>query len=199
MCGIVLPSRAVSKDLLQYTAPFGNEQGLFYFLLRGDSSMAYFSLKDLPEEYQKQALAQLRSYDSPLPFEPEYTNEELVRSLNSKPKSKYKAEKTEVDGMTFDSKKESVRYKELAVLEQAGEISELDTQVKFELIPAQRDSNGKVIERAITYVADFTYYDRNGQYHVEDVKGYKKGQAYALFRLKKKLLMYMKGLVIEEV
>ena len=161
--------------------------------------MAYFSLKDLPEEYQRQALEQLKSYDYPLPFEPEQTQEELVRSLNSKSKSKYNAEKTEVDGMTFDSKKESVRYKELAILEQAGEISELETQVKFELIPAQRDTDGKVVERAIYYVADFTYYDNDGNYHVEDVKGYKKGQAYAVFRMKKKLLMYMKGIIIKEV
>ena len=160
--------------------------------------MAYFSLKDLPEEYQRQALEQLKSYDYPLPFEPEQTQEELVRSLNSKSKSKYNAEKTEVDGMTFDSKKESKRYRELAVMEQAGEISELETQVKYVLIPSQKDSNGKVVEREVAYYADFTYYDRDGRFHVEDVKGYKKGQAYALFKLKRKLMLYVHGIAVQE-
>lgn len=158
--------------------------------------MAYFSLKDLPEEYQRQAIDQLKSYDYPLPFEPEHTHEELVRSLKQ---SKYHAEKSVEDGMKFDSKKEAKRYKELALREQAGEISELCTQVKYVLIPSQKDENGKVVERAISYVADFTYYDQNGVFHVEDVKGYKGGQAYAIFKLKRKLMRYVHGIVVEEV
>lgn len=160
--------------------------------------MAYFSLKDLPEEYQRQALEQLKSYDYPLPFEPEYTTEELVRSLTAKSKSKYNAEKTEVDGKQFDSKKESNRYRELSLMEQAGEITDLQTQVKFVLIPAQK-KDGKVIEREVSYYADFCYYDADGNYHVEDVKGYKKGQAYALFKIKRKLCLWVHGIEIKEI
>lgn len=159
--------------------------------------MAYFSLKDLPEEYRRQALEQLKEYDSPFPLEAEYTNEELVRSLTAKSKSKYNAEKTELDGQRFDSKKEANRYRELSMMEKAGEIHDLQTQVKFVLIPAQK-KDGKVIEREVSYYADFAYY-KDGEYVVEDVKGYKKGQAYALFKLKRKLMLYMHGVIVKEI
>lgn len=69
--------------------------------------------------------------------------------------SKYNSKKTVVDGQTFDSKKEANRYKELRLLEKAGVIKDLRTQVKFKLIPAQRDeATGKVIERECSYKAD---------------------------------------------
>ncbi len=65
-----------------------------------------------------------------------------------KPKrSKYGNVKT--DG--FDSKKEALRHAELLLLEQAGEIRNLRTQVKYLLIPACPP------ERATNYVADFVY------------------------------------------
>ena len=54
-------------------------------------------------------------------------------------KSKYKADKVVVDGVKFDSKREARRYRELKLLEKAGEISDLQMQVKFVLIPAQRE------------------------------------------------------------
>lgn len=160
--------------------------------------MAYFSLKDLPEEYQRQALEQLKEYDSPFPLEAEYTNEELVRSLTAKSKSKYNAEKTELDGKKFDSKKEANRYRELSMMEKAGEIHGLQTQVKFVLIPAQK-KDGKVIEREVAYIADFAYYSKDGEYVVEDVKGYKKGQAYQLFSIKRKLMLFLKGIIVKEI
>ena len=61
--------------------------------------------------------------------------------------SKYNSKKTVVDGQKFDSKKEANRYQELVLLEKAGVIKNLSRQVKFVLIPSQRDENGKVIER----------------------------------------------------
>ena len=71
--------------------------------------------------------------------------------------SKYNSKKTVVDGQTFDSKKEARRYQELLLLEKAGEIQNLSRQVKFVLIPSQRDENGKVIERECSYKADVLY------------------------------------------
>lgn len=66
--------------------------------------------------------------------------------------SKYHNQKITVDGITFDSRKEYRRFRELCLMERAGEIDNLERQVKFELIPTQK-KNGKVLERACSYVA----------------------------------------------
>ena len=60
-------------------------------------------------------------------------------------KSKYHSKKVIWNGNTYDSKKEARRHAELLLLERAGKISDLQTQVKFELIPSQR-IDGKVVE-----------------------------------------------------
>lgn len=102
-----------------------------------------------------------------------------------------------MDGMEFDSKKEAKRYSELLLLERAGAIQGLQCQVKYELIPSQRQ-NGKVVERPCCYVADFVYKE-NGKTVVEDVKGYRDGGAYRVFTIKRKLMMYIHGIRIKEV
>lgn len=101
-------------------------------------------------------------------------------------RSKYGARKTVVDGITFDSKKEADRYRELKLLEKAGEICNLRLQVPFELIPAQYEETGEVytkgvnkgkpkrgkcIENAVVYYADFVYQNMGSDRIVEDVKG----------------------------
>ena len=48
--------------------------------------------------------------------------------------SKYKSRKVTIDGITFDSKKESERYKELKLLRQAGIISDLELQKRFDFL-----------------------------------------------------------------
>ncbi len=45
--------------------------------------------------------------------------------------NKYRNTKTIVDGIEFDFRKEAARYKELKLLEAAGEISNLERQVLF--------------------------------------------------------------------
>lgn len=117
--------------------------------------------------------------------------------------SKYRAKKTIVDGIAFDSKRESVRWQELCLLEKAGEITSLRRQVEFLLIPEQREPDtigarggvkkGKVLERKCTYVADFTYYE-NGELVVEDVKGIRTD----VYKLKRKLFLQMWGIRIRE-
>lgn len=111
--------------------------------------------------------------------------------------NKYHATKRKIDGITFDSTKEAQRYLLLKEKVENGEISELQLQVVFELIPSQR-INGKVAERAVKYVADFVYI-QNGKTVVEDVKGCRKGQAYALFTIKRKLMLYRYGIRIKEI
>lgn len=83
---------------------------------------------------------------------------------------KYNAKRTVVDGITFDSKMESKRYVELKILQKAEEISKLELQPKYVLQEAYVNGDGKKI-RAMNYVADFRYVDKNGSTVVEDVKG----------------------------
>ena len=107
-------------------------------------------------------------------------------------RSKYGAKKVTVNGITFDSRKEAKRYAELDLLERAGKISGLELQVKFELIPSQR-VDGKVVERACHYVADFVY-EENGAKVVEDVKGFKTPE----YIIKRKLLLKEHGIRVKE-
>lgn len=95
------------------------------------------------------------------------------------------------DGQVFDSQKEYRRWCELKLLERAGKITDLKRQVKYELIPKQEG------ERACTYVADFVYL-QDRRIVVEDCKGYKKGAAYSLFSIKRKLMLYLKSIRIKE-
>lgn len=108
--------------------------------------------------------------------------------------SKYNSKKTVVDGQQFDSKKEARRYQELLLLEKAGEIKNLSRQVKFVLIPSQRDENGKVVERECSYKADFTY-EEGIKTVVEDVKGFRTKE----YIIKRKLMLWQYGIRIREV
>ena len=128
-------------------------------------------------------------------------------------KRKYNNKKIIVDGIKFDSKKEALRFKELKMLEKAGIISNLQRQVKYTLIPAQYERTGEVyakgnnkgklkkgrlIERECAYYADFVYI-QSGNTIVEDVKGYRDGQAYNLFVIKRKLMLYVHGIIVKEL
>lgn len=114
-------------------------------------------------------------------------------------KSKYHSRKVIVDGIKFDSVKESRRYSELKLLEKAGKIKRLQRQIPFILIPAQyAEVNGKrkCIERECKYIADFTYYDtETGEAVVEDVKGHRTPE----YIIKRKLMLYLKKIRIKEV
>lgn len=107
-------------------------------------------------------------------------------------KSKYHATKTIIDGIAFDSRKEAKRYQELKLLEKAGMVTDLELQKKFVLIPSQK-IDGKVVERECSYVADFVYKE-NGYLIVEDVKGVKTKE----YILKRKMMLYLKGIRIKE-
>lgn len=113
--------------------------------------------------------------------------------------NKFRAQKTVINGITFDSKKEAERYFDLCMLEKAGEIKDLKRQVEYELIPVHVKSNGKK-EQKCTYIADFTYINnKTGGFVVEDVKGLKKGAAYQVFVIKRKLMLDRYDIEIKEV
>lgn len=100
--------------------------------------------------------------------------------------SKYGNTKTTVDNITFDSKKESETYRDLCLLQRAGEISGLQLQVRFPMMV-----NGiKVCD----YIADFVY-ETYGQKVVMDTKGVRTD----VYRLKKKLMLACHGITITEV
>lgn len=102
---------------------------------------------------------------------------------------------TTSDGIEHASQKEANRWCELKLLERAGKIKDLRRQVKFTLIPAQRE-DGKLIERECAYIADFVYLDNeNHDVVVEDTKGFKTKD----YVIKRKLLLWKYGIRIKEV
>lgn len=104
----------------------------------------------------------------------------------------------------YASRKEHSRALVLQAMQQAGKIRDLREQVSYDLIPAQREAAGggvhsrpgRVIERACRYVADFVYTDaRTGLTVVEDAKGVRT----PVYKIKKKLMLWVHGIRIQEV
>lgn len=93
---------------------------------------------------------------------------------------KFNAQRTEVDGIFFASKREATRYSQLRLLERAGLISNLKCQVKMPVA-----INGIHV---MTYIADFTYWDKSkGEVPVlvtEDVKGFRTSE----YKLKRRII-----------
>ena len=103
---------------------------------------------------------------------------------------KYNAQRTEVDGFVFDSKREARRYQELQLLERAGQIEHLELQPIFDI-----SVNGQKICK---YIADFRYMDLapgSAGVVVEDSKGVKTD----VYKLKKKLVKAVYGIDVKEV
>lgn len=122
--------------------------------------------------------------------------------------NKYHSKEIIIDGIKFQSKKEGKRWIVLKQYEKEGKIYNLQRQVKFLLIPAQREpdkvgirggiTKGKVIEKECSYIADFVYGTEDGLV-VEDVKGYKFGGAYSVFSIKRKLMLKEYGIRVKEI
>ncbi|MDR3113674.1 MAG: DUF1064 domain-containing protein [Endomicrobium sp.] len=104
-------------------------------------------------------------------FEPLRSNDGKKKEKNMWRRNKYHNKKTAVDGVVFDSKAEARRYCELKLLQKAGEIKNLELQPCFLLEKAQLHY-GKMY-RQVSYIADFGYNDKKGNYVVEDVKGFR--------------------------
>lgn len=124
-------------------------------------------------------------------------------------KNKYGAKKiTDPEtGYVFDSKKEYRRWQELRFMEKAGQITKLQRQVKFVLLPAQYEryerysqKTGKrlkdgvrCLEKEVSYIADFTY-EQAGKTVVEDTKGFRTAD----YIIKRKLMLWLNGIGIKE-
>ena len=103
--------------------------------------------------------------------------------------SKYHAQPVTLHGQRFDSRKEAQRYLDLLLLQRAGEISDLERQVAFTLF--EKSKYG----RAVKYIADFTYTDRQGNQVIEDAKGYRTD----VYKLKKRMMAELLEIEIKEV
>jgi len=124
------------------------------------------NINDLSPQFQEQIMKKL-GIDNPI----------------SKPKkSKYHNKKTLVDNIIFDSMKESQRYSELMLMQRAGLINALATQVPFNF------------PSGVTYITDFVYYDmEEKKWVVEDSKGVRTKE----YIIKKKLMKEI-GILIKE-
>ena len=125
--------------------------------------------------------------------------------------NKYKAKPMKcMQGHIHDSKHEAMRCNELSLLQRAGEIRDLQQQVKYVLIPTQRETStelfkrgankgqskpGKIIEKECAYYADFDYYTKSGEHVVEDTKGVKTKD----YIIKRKLMAWLYNIRIQEL
>jgi hypothetical protein len=100
-------------------------------------------------------------------------------------KHKYGAKRTN----GYDSRKEANRAAELKILESSGKIFNLREKVPYVLIPAL----GKL--RAVRYIADFVYQTDPDSIVVEDVKGVRT----PVYKLKKRLMLHVHNIEIQEV
>lgn len=132
------------------------------------------------------------------------------RGLKREKGKKYNNTKVEYDGIKFDSKKEMQRYIVLKEAERIGVISNLELQVKYELIPAVKEEyvehlktkdkiKTRTLQLPITYTADFVYI-KDGNKVVEDVKASPNMAAIdKSFILKEKLFRWKFGYGIKRV
>ena len=121
-------------------------------------------------------------------------------------RNKYGARKVTKNGLIYDSKKEARRAGILEALEKAGAITNLRRQVKYVLIPTQREPDtigpkggrkpGKVIELECYYLADFVYtITATGETVIEDTKGIRTKE----YIIKRKLMLERYGIRIKEL
>ena len=112
--------------------------------------------------------------------------------------NKFKAMKVELDGMTFDSKKEHRRYIELKAMQQRSEIRDLKHHTKFELAPKTKIEGEKRAKPALRYFADFTYYRSTGEFVVEDVKSVATKES-TVYKMKRHMMLAIHGIEVREI
>ena len=133
----------------------------------------YRGVADLPARYRQQAEVQISTGES---------RHKSQQSTQRRKGNKYKAERTPVGGITFDSKREALYFIRLKAEQAAGKIHRFHRQVVFDL------------PGGIRYIADFLVFDAAtapGRY--VDVKGVKT----PTFALKRRLVRATFGIEIE--
>lgn len=97
-------------------------------------------------------------------------------------KHKFNAKRTEIDGISFASKKEASYYQTLCLRQKAGEVLFFLRQ-----IPLRLPGN-------VRYVVDFLEFHADGTCHFIDVKGMKTEQ----YKMKKRIVESLYPIEIEE-
>ncbi|GAA0767009.1 MULTISPECIES: DUF1064 domain-containing protein [Bacteria] len=108
-----------------------------------------------------------------------------------RPRNKFGAKRTEIDGIKFDSIGESKRYLVLKARLERGLISDLRLQKSYAL------TNPNTGMKYGRYIADFVYFE-NGQEVVEDFKS-KITASQPIFKYKKKMMLDYYNIEIKEV
>ena len=147
--------------------------------------MKKFNINNFPKHIQEQIRSEIE----------DVSIQTDVNKENTPKKHKYNANKTVYNGKQYDSKKESVYARKLDMLKDSPDesirVTHYEEQVRYDII-----INGI---KCGFYKLDFKVYYADGSIKYIDVKGMKKGGAYAMFRLKKKIIQALYGIVIEEV
>ena len=112
-----------------------------------------------------------------------WTLEQYREYKNRSRRSKYNATKTNVDGHTFDSKKEADYYSELKLRLQAKEIRGFCLQPIF------------ILAKGLKYKADFIIFNNDGTSEIVDVKGFRTKE----YITKKKVFEDKYNLKVKEV
>lgn len=108
---------------------------------------------------------------------------EPATATPKKRRSKYGAESVVVDGIRFDSKRESKRYLLLKDRMARGEITRFHRQVRFDL------------EGGVLYICDFLVFHNDGSVVYEDSKGVRTKE----FNMKRRMVRARYGVEIELV
>lgn len=131
-----------------------------------------------------------------------------IKKTSANKPSKYRNKKVVNEYGTFDSNKEFKRYIVLLDMQNKGEISDLQRQVEYEIIPTQYETITKqlktktkeikrVKERATHYKLDYRYI-KDGVLVAEDVKASRDFQD-PVYKIKRKLMLYVHGIEIKEI
>jgi len=131
-----------------------------------------------------------------------HTPPEMAMEMQQEPpKSKYRNKAEYVEGIRFASGAEAKQWVNLRLLERSGEIKDLKRQVPFELLCPCYDATIDQITRCPVverYMADFTFRDAQGRFHVQDVKS-EATRKTQMYLLKKRWLYLQSGIEIEEI
>jgi hypothetical protein len=109
-----------------------------------NGGIRYASVDHLPERWRESARRQLGEPKRP-----------------DRKRSKYGAERINVDGIVFDSKREARHYALLKHMQTAGEIKRFHRQVQFDL------------EGGVRYICDFMVVHNDDRIEYRDAKGVK--------------------------
>ena len=121
---------------------------------------------------------------------------EAIKEHKAVIRSKYKSVKTIVEGITFDSKKEALFYRNLLLAKKSGEIVNIELQPRFnyEISYSANLATNKTKTKKAFYKADFRVTYKTGEVFIYDVKGYKT----ATYKRKKKIVEYLYNIIIIE-